>query len=37
VAMAEDVIGETLERYRRMMLRHPPVERVGEKEITQQG
>src|ERR1700730_16526493 len=37
MAMAEDVIGKTLERYRRIMLRHPPVERVGEKEIAQQG
>ena len=36
-AMAEDVIGETLERDYWMMRDHPPIERIIEKEITQQG
>src|SRR5215831_18194413 len=35
--VAEDVIGEPLERYCWMMYYHPPVERVVEKEIAQQG
>ena len=35
--MAEDVIGETLERDYWMMRDHPPIERIIEKEIAQQG
>src|SRR3569833_313180 len=35
--MAEDIVGEPLNRHIRMVLGHPPVERIVKKQITQQG
>jgi hypothetical protein len=35
--VAKGVIGKTLKRYIRMVLSHPPIERIIEKEIRQQG
>jgi hypothetical protein len=37
LAMAEDVIGEALKRYLWMVFRHPPIERIVQEEIGQQG
>jgi hypothetical protein len=32
-AMAEDIVGVTLKGYSRMVLGHPPIERIVQKEI----